>query len=64
MNQDDRCCGTGTCIINAEGFCWCGQQWNGTTMCQPAMQSNASTGALAPNATQVLPDARQEGNHG
>ena len=36
MNQDERCCGSGTCIINAEGLCWCGQQWNGTAMCRPA----------------------------
>ena len=35
MDQDERCCGSGTCIINAEGLCWCGQQWNGTAMCQP-----------------------------
>lgn len=35
-NDDERCCGTGTCIINAEGLCWCGQQWNGTAMCRPA----------------------------
>ena len=31
--EDERCCGTGTCILNAEGLCWCGQQWNGTAMC-------------------------------
>jgi len=35
MNEDERCCGTGTCLINAEGLCWCGQQWNGTTLCRP-----------------------------
>jgi len=35
MEEDERCCGTGTCIINAEGLCWCGQQWNGTMMCRP-----------------------------
>jgi uncharacterized protein (TIGR03643 family) len=33
--NDERCCGTGTCIINDEGLCWCGQQWNGTMMCRP-----------------------------
>ena len=36
MDDDIRCCGTGTCLINAEGFCWCGQQWDGTKMCFPA----------------------------
>ncbi len=35
MNEDPRCCGTGTCIINAEGFCWCGQRWDGEKMCFP-----------------------------
>jgi len=35
MKNDPRCCGTGTCIINEEGLCWCGQQWNGERMCFP-----------------------------
>ena len=35
MNDDERCCGTGTCMINAQGVCWCGQQWNGVEMCRP-----------------------------
>lgn len=37
MDIDPRCCGSGTCIVNAEGRCWCGQQWNGTEMCAPAL---------------------------
>ena len=32
MNEDPRCCGSGTCIIDTEGRCWCGQQWGGQTM--------------------------------
>lgn len=35
MNEDERCCGTGTCIVDADGRCWCGQQWDGQTMCHP-----------------------------
>ena len=35
MVEDERCCGTGTCLINAEGVCWCGQRWDGETMCRP-----------------------------
>jgi hypothetical protein len=31
MSEDTRYCGTGTCLINAEGLCWCGQRWNGDT---------------------------------
>lgn len=29
---DKRCCGSGTCIINDEGVCWCGQRWDGEKM--------------------------------
>ena len=36
MQDDKRCCGTGTCIIDEQGACWCGQVWNGEKMCQPA----------------------------
>ena len=32
--KDDRCCGSGTCIINQDGECWCGQRWDGEKMCQ------------------------------
>lgn len=35
MLEDERCCGTGTCIINPEGYCWCGQKWDGEKMCFP-----------------------------
>jgi len=35
MSQDPRCCGTGTCIINEDGVCWCGQKWDGEKMCFP-----------------------------
>jgi hypothetical protein len=38
MTDDERCCGTGTCIINAEGYCWCGQRWDGEKMCFPDRQ--------------------------
>ena len=31
--DDLRCCGSGACIIDAEGNCWCGQQWDGKKMC-------------------------------
>ncbi len=35
MTDDPRCCGTGTCIINAQGICWCGQVWDGSKMSMP-----------------------------
>jgi len=45
MTTDTRCCGTGTCLINAEGLCWCGQRWNGDEM---VAQNSASNQPLAP----------------
>jgi hypothetical protein len=33
MSDDPRCCGSGTCIIDSQGRCWCGQQWDGQKMC-------------------------------
>lgn len=42
MSHDDRCCGTGTCIINPDGLCWCGQQWNGTEMCRASKPASAA----------------------
>jgi hypothetical protein len=39
MSEDPRCCGTGTCIINADGMCWCGQRWDGEKMCFPKLDA-------------------------
>jgi hypothetical protein len=41
MAEDARCCGSGTCIIDAEGRCWCGQQWDGQRMAHPAQKADA-----------------------
>ena len=41
MSEDPRCCGTGTCIINTEGVCWCGQVWDGEKMCMPKLRSDS-----------------------
>lgn len=49
MEEDERCCGTGTCIINDEGLCWCGQQWNGSTMCRPGSTGPAPSAHAATN---------------
>ncbi|WP_168224642.1 hypothetical protein [Rhodoferax aquaticus] len=53
MQDDERCCGTGTCIIDAKGRCWCGQQWDGEKMCRP-------TPAVAHDTTPPPPQAAQE----
>jgi hypothetical protein len=39
MQNDERCCGTGTCIIDEQGRCWCGQKWDGEKMCRPDASS-------------------------
>ena len=41
--EDERCCGTGHCMINADGQCWCGQQWDGEKMCQPKQKAEAKS---------------------
>ena len=39
MTEDLRCCGSGTCIIDNDGRCWCGQQWDGQKMCRVPLAS-------------------------
>jgi hypothetical protein len=51
MSQDPRCCGTGTCIIDTEGRCWCGQQWDGRQMSH-ALPASA---APVPPTPQLFP---------
>jgi hypothetical protein len=54
MHNDSRCCGTGTCLINADGDCWCGQRWDGEKMCMPApayaLEAAAAEAELAKDA--------------
>lgn len=45
MVEDERCCGTGTCIINDDGYCWCGQKWDGEKMCFLEHQGSSEPGA-------------------
>ena len=53
MTEDPRCCGSGTCVIDNEGRCWCGQQWDGEKMCR------AGVGDL-PAATKQTPQIEDE----
>jgi hypothetical protein len=50
MSEDTRCCGTGTCIINAEGVCWCGQRWDGEKMCFPESTEALAAAPVSPSA--------------
>lgn len=41
MNKPDkRCCGSGVCIINNAGECWCGQVCDGERIVAPSLISN------------------------
>jgi len=53
MTEDPRCCGTGTCIIDADGFCWCGQRWNGEEMCFPKSDHSNNESAQVTVNTKV-----------
>ncbi|PUE62986.1 hypothetical protein B9Z45_01120 [Limnohabitans sp. 2KL-17] len=56
MSNDPRCCGTGTCIINAEGLCWCGQRWDGEKMCfMPEPVAAPSQSSSSSSSRQSLP---------
>ena len=39
---DKRCCGSGVCIINDTGECWCGQVWDGEKMTAPTLNLKPS----------------------
>lgn len=59
MSDDLRCCGSGTCIIDPEGRCWCGQQWDSRAGDQPpakaAQPGDAAHAVLNPNAEAAGP---------
>jgi hypothetical protein len=54
--EDERCCGTGTCIINPEGYCWCGQKWDGEKMSFPDCQPPAKVCSQPEQTAQVPAD--------
>ena len=49
MTEDPRCCGSGTCIIDVEGRCWCGQQWDGQKMRHAPLASAETRAANDPS---------------
>jgi hypothetical protein len=59
MTEDPRCCGSGTCIIDTDGRCWCGQQWDGQKMCLAPLAS-------APDAApgEPLPGSHKDASGG
>lgn len=53
MSEDPRCCGSGTCIIDTEGRCWCGQQWDGQKMCHPPLAPPETPGNAGGSPTSL-----------
>ena len=53
MTNDTRCCGSGACIIDPEGRCWCGQQWHSHATDQAPTEKegtgDAESGVSKPN---------------
>ncbi|MES2585932.1 MAG: hypothetical protein V4536_03330 [Pseudomonadota bacterium] len=54
---DKRCCGSGVCIINEAGECWCGQVWDGKKMSAPSLLSAKS---LSIDSTPETPGSSSE----
>ena len=57
--KDNRCCGSGVCIINADGICWCGQKWDGEKLLKSQNtenEPNTHTNLKSPVKTNNLPD--------
>jgi hypothetical protein len=56
---DKRCCGSGVCIINDAGECWCGQVWNGEKMVAPSLlASKSDIKSPEQNLGQSKPDSK------
>jgi hypothetical protein len=54
MSEDTRCCGSDSCIIDADGACWCGQRWDGEKMCHAALTPIVQNKGTEPNQTSDL----------
>ena len=57
MTDDPRCCGSGTCIIDPDGRCWCGQVWDGEKMSTPRRETAAEAAIGEPAAKTAEADA-------
>ncbi|MBU3620632.1 hypothetical protein [Polynucleobacter sp. CS-Odin-A6] len=58
---DNRCCGSGVCIINDAGECWCGQVWDGEKMSAPPLLSKKTASPdSSPEKPDLKPDADTE----
>ena len=55
MSQDERCCGSGTCIIDADGLCWCGQRWQDNQLCSTTAQNHSNEPLIPQDAADDGP---------
>jgi len=56
--QDKRCCGSGVCIINDAGECWCGQVWDGEKMAAPSLNIKpAPSQSQTPGTDKTKPES-------
>ena len=56
---DKRCCGSGVCIINDAGECWCGQVWDGEKMSAPSLNMQSAGGKNQEQVTdKIKPDSQ------
>ncbi len=55
---DNYCCGSGVCIINDAGECWCGQVWDGEKMTAPILiLRSASDGPQEQDSEKLKPES-------
>jgi hypothetical protein len=55
---DKRCCGSGVCIINDAGECWCGQVWDGEKMSAPSLKLySANDKSQEQDSDKLKPDS-------
>lgn len=59
MQNDERCCGSGTCIIDANGLCWCGQRWQGDQLCSTELLPAALANTLPTDLPEIIPVSNQ-----
>ena len=57
---DKRCCGSGVCIINDAGECWCGQVWDGEKMAAPSLNMKPAPSPIQNTSTDQTKPEQQE----
>jgi hypothetical protein len=50
---DKRCCGSGVCIINDAGECWCGQVWDGEKMTAPSLNIKPTPSKIQDSSSEI-----------